>query len=169
MTSRRTLLYEVGSVGGEVQIRFPRPYATLSLSCQRQQVGAPTVPSAFIARSWKWSQSRHISCHINLCKSGKLLAIHLIHVISCHFMSFIQIYVIHANSCHSCKFMSFMLIHVIRVNSCHSCFVSFAFSGNSVNSCHSCQFMSFMFCVICLFWKFRKVGGGREGGSNMSS
>jgi hypothetical protein len=82
-----------------------------------KQVGAPTVPSAFIARSGEWSQSQHI--HV--------MSIHVIHANSCQFMAF------HGISWH---FMSFIVIHVVYV-------ISFHFMSINVGSRHLCHLLSF--------------------------
>jgi hypothetical protein len=61
-----------------------------------QQVGAPTVPLAFIARSRDWCPSTPIlmlkSCH--LCQIMLILSNIVIHVKSCHL-------------CYLCQIMSF--------------------------------------------------------------
>jgi hypothetical protein len=41
--------------------------------------------------------------------------------VSCHscLMSFMAVHVIHINSCHLCQFMAFISIHGIHINSLH--------------------------------------------------
>jgi hypothetical protein len=128
------------------QICLPKPSATALLSGRRQQVGAPTVPSAFIARS--------VECGhwCNSCEIMSFMWNHVIHVKSshsCEIMSFMWNHVIYEKSCnlweimsfmwkscHSCKFLKNHVkscqIMSIHVNSCNSCHLSLDFSGNSV-------------------------------------
>jgi hypothetical protein len=93
-------------VGGNTFLterNFILTYYTLYVVC-KQQVGAATVPSAFIARSGEWSQSRHfhvMSIHVIHANSCQFMSIH---GISWHFMTFYVIY------CYSCRFMSFHFI-----------------------------------------------------------
>jgi hypothetical protein len=76
--------WEMGVVGGATVLNEIQQPSGL-----RQLVGAPTVPSAFIARSGKWNQSRHIMSALVTLSSNW----------SCQFMSF---HVIRANSWQIC-------------------------------------------------------------------
>jgi hypothetical protein len=103
-------------------------------TCQKKQLGAPTVPLASLERLGELGQSRHILVALvpMPCNSRHVKSFHVIYVNSCHlckkschlcqFRSFV-------NSCQFMSFMSFMSIHVIHVNLCH---VSVDFFGNSV-------------------------------------
>jgi hypothetical protein len=166
------LIKSGGKRGGGGHICLPRPSATALLSVQRQQVGAPTVPLAFIAKSGNGvNLGTFTSCHsckFMSCHLCKFMSIHVFHGIvcqACHFMSFhvisCQFMSIYVNSCQFLPFMLFMSFHVIHANLFQ--FMPFFFINViSCHSCHSCQFMSFMSIHVihvnsCQFMSFMSI------------